>query len=93
MRRIRKSCIERDSFDSGGEIYGSGGGRIHYKQRRRDEFPPSLGRRLNGFLGVSLNDRDILFLVISLDKTVSVFALRRSPLSSYPSPLVTLFDG
>ena len=31
----------------------------------------------NGFLGLSLNDRTILFLVILLDKTV--FALGRSP--------------
>ena len=31
-----------------------------------------IGRRLNGFLGLSLNDRTILFLVILLDKTVSV---------------------
>ena len=30
------------------------------------------GRRLNGFLGLSLNDRTIVFLVILLDKTVSV---------------------
>ena len=30
------------------------------------------GRRPNGFLGLSLNDRTILFLVILLDKTVSV---------------------
>ena len=30
------------------------------------------GRRPNGFLGLSLNDRTILFLEISLDKTVSV---------------------
>ena len=30
------------------------------------------GRRLNDFLGLSLNDRTILFLVILLDKTVSV---------------------
>ena len=29
-------------------------------------------RRLNGFLGLSLNDRTIPFLVILLDKTVSV---------------------
>ena len=29
-------------------------------------------RRLNGFLGLSLNDRTILFQVILLDKTVSV---------------------
>ena len=40
-------------------------------------FPPevislSLGRRPNGFLGLSLNDRTNLFLVILLDKTVSV---------------------
>ena len=30
------------------------------------------GRRPNGFLGLSLNDRTILFLVILVDKTVSV---------------------
>ena len=30
------------------------------------------GRRPNGFLGPSLNDRTILFLVMLLDKTVSV---------------------
>ena len=35
-------------------------------------FPPLIGRRLHGFLGLSLNDRAILFLVISGDKTVSV---------------------
>ena len=28
------------------------------------------GRRLNGFLGLSLNDRNIIFFVILLDKTV-----------------------
>ena len=32
----------------------------------------SLGRRLNGFVGLSLNDRTILFLAIIVDKTVSV---------------------
>ena len=32
----------------------------------------SLGRRPNGFLGLSLKDRTVLFLVILLDKTVSV---------------------
>ena len=30
------------------------------------------GRRPNGFLGLSLNDRTITFLEILLDKTVSV---------------------
>ena len=42
----------------------------------------TVGRRSNGFLGLSLNDGIILFLVILLDKTVSVgpvFALRRLP--------------
>ena len=34
--------------------------------------PLLVGRRPNGFLGLSLNDGTILFLVISLDKTVSV---------------------
>ena len=33
---------------------------------------PSIGRRPNGFLGLSLNDRTISFLVILLDTTVSV---------------------
>ena len=32
----------------------------------------SIGRRPNGFQGLSLNDRAILFLVILLHKTVSV---------------------
>ena len=31
-----------------------------------------VGRRLNGFLGLSLNDRTILFLILLLDKTVLV---------------------
>ena len=35
-------------------------------------LPLLLGRRPNGFLGLSLNDRTIIFLVILLDKTVSV---------------------
>ena len=33
---------------------------------------PPIGRRLNGFLGLSLNDRTIIFLEVLLDKTVSV---------------------
>ena len=32
----------------------------------------TLGRRLNGFLGLSLKDRTILYLAILLDSTVSV---------------------
>ena len=32
----------------------------------------SIGRRPNGFLGLSVNDRTILFLAILLGKTVSV---------------------
>ena len=32
----------------------------------------SFGRRLSGFLGLSLDDRTILFLEIVLDKKVSV---------------------
>ena len=31
---------------------------------------PSLGRRLNGFLGLSLDDGTILFLVILLDSRI-----------------------
>ena len=34
--------------------------------------PLKEGRRPNGFLGLSLHERTILFLVILLDKTVSV---------------------
>ena len=36
------------------------------------QFAVSQGRRPNGFLGLSLNDRTILFLVILFDRTVSV---------------------
>ena len=32
----------------------------------------TIGRRLNGFLGRPMNNRTIIFLVIFLDKTVSV---------------------
>ena len=40
------------------------------------------GRRLNGFLGLSLNDRTILFLVILFHKTVSVgYDARLTPVS------------
>ena len=35
-------------------------------------FLPSFDRRVNGFLGLSLNDRTILYVGILLDKTVSV---------------------
>ena len=48
----------------------------------------AVGRRLNGFLGLSLNDRTLQFLAVLLDKTVPSrirqslqIALRRSPLS------------
>ena len=37
-----------------------------------EEVEASRGRRPIGFLGLSLNDRTILFLVILLDRTVSV---------------------
>ena len=37
-----------------------------------DIVPDSLGRRPNGFLGLSLNDWTLLYPVILLDKTVSV---------------------
>ena len=37
----------------------------HHEKERK-------GGHLNGFLGVSLNDMNIIFLVILLDKTVSV---------------------
>ena len=49
------------------------------KRRRRNvqifisvRHDRSRGRRPNCFLGLSLNDRTVLFLVILLDKTVSV---------------------
>ena len=41
-------------------------------ERLRFSLGLSKGRRLNGFLGLSLNERTILFIVILLDKTVSV---------------------
>ena len=43
-----------------------------------------IGRRPYSFLGLSFNERTILFLVILLDKTV--FALGRSPYQSRESP-------
>ena len=53
-----------------------------YSRSKDDRPEEKEGRRLNSFLGLSLNDRTILFLVMLLDKTVSVdltvFALGRS---------------
>ena len=48
--------------------------RIKYVGRRRqdEQLDTLVGRRLNGFQGISLKDRTIIFLVILLDKTVSV---------------------
>ena len=43
-----------------------------YSRSKDDRPEEKEGRRLNGFLGLSLNDRTILFLVILLDKIVSV---------------------
>ena len=42
------------------------------RRREREREREREGRRLNGFLRLSLNDGTILFLVILLDKTVSV---------------------
>ena len=44
----------------------------HAEEIRRPLLLGPLGRRPNDFLGLSLIDRTILFLVILLDKTVSV---------------------
>ena len=55
---------------------GNGRGRRRRKNGDLDHHAAAgvvfLGRRPNGFLRLSLNDRTILFLVIVLDKTVSV---------------------
>ena len=49
------------------------GGKIVFSQfEAKSNRAPFLGRRLNVFVGLSLNDRTILFLVILVDKTVSV---------------------
>ena len=53
----------------GREIHGEKEGK---DKGRREDFDLRGGRRLNGFLGLSLHDRALLFLVILLDKTVSV---------------------
>ena len=37
------------------------------------EMKMRIGRRLNGFLGLALDDGTIIFLVILLDETVSVW--------------------
>ena len=44
----------------------------HLRSLSENVFQKTLGRRTNGFLGVSLNERTILYLVILSDKTVSV---------------------
>ena len=60
----------------------------------------SVGRRLHGFLGLSLNYRTLLFLVILLERQSFsrirqsqsdniVFALRRSPFLSMRLPITT----
>ena len=46
--------------------------RVRWNWGRRLRASGMRGRRINGLLGLSLNDRMILFLVILLDKTVSV---------------------
>ena len=51
-------------FDAFVQLGSGGSGRRHYKEPQC--------RRPNGFLGLSLNDRTVLFLVILSDKTVSV---------------------
>ena len=51
---------------------------VEHKTWKPTAFPDKIilehevGRRPNGFLGLSLNDRTIIFLVILFDKTVSV---------------------
>ena len=42
------------------------------EEEDEEHLPEREGRRLNCFLGLSLNGRTILFLVILEDKTVSV---------------------
>ena len=69
--------IAVDSMDSdadGGRIFRSCPPRAEQFLRSSiRSSPPNLtGRCPNGFLGLSLNDESILFLVIFLDKTVSV---------------------
>ena len=49
-----------------GTIFGELHSSVCHLEREKE------GRRLNGYLGLSLNYRTILFLVILLDKTVSV---------------------
>ena len=46
--------------------------RLTIKVRPPAQKCSTSGRRPNGFLGLSLNDRNIIFLVILLDKSVSV---------------------
>ena len=51
-------------------IGGSSG--LQLDTKAEQEESQTVGRRPNGFLGLSLNDRTIQFRVILLDKTVSV---------------------
>ena len=50
----------------------SGRREVNESTRLRGGGASHKGRRLKGFLGLSLDDRTILFLAILLDKTVSV---------------------
>ena len=61
---------EQNQRNSVADLEGRKEGRDESGTRRRRSL--SQGCRPNGFLGLSLNDRIILFLVILLDKTVSV---------------------
>ena len=79
MPEISPQVLEReiavDSMDSyGGRIFRSCPPRAEQFLRSSiRSSPPNLtGRCPNGFLGLSLKDRTIRFLVILLDETVSV---------------------
>ena len=72
LHRQRRRRPQHHDQGGGGELKSCVGDKHWHVVARPTDGCPTLGRRLNSFLGLSLNDRTILFLVILLDKTVSV---------------------
>ena len=77
MRHLGKNGLSERARARAVDAHCGGGGRnaeIARSEISRGNRAPgeTLGRLPNRFLGLSLSDRTILFLVILLDKTVSV---------------------
>ena len=69
MSSLLISMLSLERFDCSLPRHVAARGSDPCKRKQREK--EVRGLRLNGFVGLSLNDRTILFLVITLDKTVS----------------------